>query len=195
MPHALIFDADGVVVIGERAGDVFARDHGITRAMTRPFFQGEFLECLIGKADLKQVLPPHLAAWGWTGTVDEYLDVWFTFERSVDENLLSEIDALRASGTPCYLATNQERHRTAYLRDQMELGSRFDGIFSSAAIGHRKPQHQFFAHITSTLGPSVPSDLIFFDDVPANVEGARAAGWQAHLYSNLQTLQTALEAL
>jgi len=35
-----------------------------------------------------------------------------------------------------YLATNQEKYRTAYLLDQMGFGRQFDGIFSSAYVGY-----------------------------------------------------------
>ena len=135
MSAVLLFDADGVVIIGEHAGDAFAREHGIAREMTRPFFEGEFLDCLVGQADLKQVLPPYLNAWGWSSTVEEYLDYWFKVEHSVDEALLAEIDRLRESGTPCYLATNQEHYRSAYLEDAMGMGRHFDAVFSSAASG------------------------------------------------------------
>ncbi|MCB0139116.1 MAG: hypothetical protein KDE50_04325, partial [Caldilineaceae bacterium] len=62
---ALLLDADGVVIFPWRFAQYLAREHGITPAQTRGFFGGVFLDCLVGRADLKEELPPFLAQWNW----------------------------------------------------------------------------------------------------------------------------------
>lgn len=67
---AIIFDADGVAIFPWRAAQLFEREYGITREMVSEFFSGIFADCLIGKADLKEELPPYLERWGWQTSVD-----------------------------------------------------------------------------------------------------------------------------
>ncbi len=58
----LIFDADGMIVHGERFSGRLAHDYGISTDTTSHFFRNEFQLCLVGKADLKQELQKHLEA-------------------------------------------------------------------------------------------------------------------------------------
>jgi FMN phosphatase YigB (HAD superfamily) len=37
-----------------------------------------------------------------------------------------------------------------------------------------------------------PETLLFFDDLPANVEGARRAGWQSEVFTGETALRTLL---
>jgi putative hydrolase of the HAD superfamily len=52
------------------------------------------------------------------------------------------------------------------------------GIFTSCRIGLRKPDAEAFHHVAREIGVP-PRRILFFDDTPHNVEGARAAGLQA----------------
>lgn len=57
-----------------------------------------------------------------------------------------------------------------------------DGVFS-ARVQLIKPEPAIFAMASQRFGVA-PAELIFFDDSPANVAAARAAGWQALLFSS-----------
>jgi HAD superfamily hydrolase (TIGR01509 family) len=59
-------------------------------------------------------------------------------------------------------------------------------------LGCGKPHAAFFAGVAQRLGCH-GTDLLFFDDQLANVEGARAAGWRAELFTDLPTLRRDLE--
>ena len=52
------------------------------------------------------------------------------------------------------------------------------GHFVSHRIGKRKPEPASFEHVAREIGVPIER-VLFFDDLPANVEGARAAGMQA----------------
>ena len=52
------------------------------------------------------------------------------------------------------------------------------GVTVSGEIRLIKPDRAIYDHHAERFGLS-PSDTLFIDDSPANVEGARAAGWQA----------------
>jgi putative hydrolase of the HAD superfamily len=83
------------------------------------FFRGIFQECLIGNADLREILPSYLNEWGWKDGVDSYLKHWFDSENLPDHALIKRAQELRKSGIKCYVATNQEKYRLAYLRETM----------------------------------------------------------------------------
>ena len=180
----LLFDVDGVLVNGEPFSQQLARDYGITLEMTIPFFKGPFFECLVGKTDLKQEIAGYLPQWGWQRSVDGFLADWFAYETCIDEALLASIRRLRQQGLPCYLATNQERYRTAYILNEMGFADKFDGTFSSAHIGHTKHEPAFFAAVLDALPGIQAQEILFWDDSPGNVAAARAVGIQAELYAN-----------
>lgn len=182
MLKVLLFDVDGVLVNGEPFSQQLARDYGITLEMTTPFFKGPFFECLVGRADLKQEIADYLPQWGWQRSVDEFLAGWFSSETCIDEALLASIQRLRQQGLPCYLATNQERYRTAYILNEMGFVSKFEGIFSSAHIGYMKHEPAFFASVLAAFPGVQAQEILFWDDSPGNVATARAAGMQAELY-------------
>lgn len=54
---AVVFDANGAVILPWRFAG-YPETIGITRLMTREFFQGVFEECLLGKRELRSVHSP-----------------------------------------------------------------------------------------------------------------------------------------
>lgn len=185
MIKAVLFDVDGVMALGESFGTHLSRDHGIPKERTAPFFRGRFVECLMGKADLKDELAPHLPSWGWRGTIDDLLHDWFTSEHVVNEPLVNAAQQLRKRDILCCIATNQEKYRTRYIHDQMGFGEKFDEIFSSAHIGHMKNDPVFFAYVLRKLAPIQAHEVVFWDDSAINVAVARAVGLHGEVYSSL----------
>jgi len=97
MISTVLFDVDGVLVVGEPFSVTLAREYGITLEMTAAFFRdGPFQQCLVGKADLKAEIASHLPQWGWRGSVEEFVSVWFTTGQQVDAALLAAVQQLRA---------------------------------------------------------------------------------------------------
>jgi putative hydrolase of the HAD superfamily len=84
-----------------------------------------------------------------------------------------------AAQWPLYVFSNTNpahiAHFTPRLRD---LFAHFRAVFTSCEIGRRKPEAEAFARVAARIGVP-PARLLFFDDVQANVEGARRAGLQA----------------
>ena len=119
MIKVVLFDADGVLVNGEKFSVHLAKDYGITVEMTAPFFNGLMRDCVWGKADLREVLPPYLKEWGWKKSLDEFLDYWHKVEHNIDEPLVEYIQQLRKKGILCCLATNQEKTRFEYMLKEM----------------------------------------------------------------------------
>ena len=99
--------------------------------------------------------------------------------------LIAEIDetvqilaALR-DRLPCYAISNTNPAHVLHMRRAFPgLLDRFDHVFTSHEMGHRKPQPESFAHVLQAIGLPAP-EVLLFDDLVPNVEAARALGLQA----------------
>lgn len=182
-----IFDADGVVTSSKKFAVDLEKKFGIKPEALTPFFEGPFQEALIGKADLKVIIEPYLKEWGWTGSIDSFLEFWFHSENAVNNLLAKKIMELREQGIKCYLATNQEKYRKDYMREEMNLKQLVNGIFSSSDLGCKKPDKQFFERLLKRLDPKreIPTkEILFWDDSEENVAAAKAFGIQAYQYTD-----------
>ncbi len=179
---AMIFDADGVIIRPETWFFVPAEKvYGIPKQLFLEFIYGTFQRCTTGELELLEILPPLLERWGVKISAAEFVQAWVEHEHHLDTVLLEQIQQVRASGIPCYLATNQERNRAVYLKNQMKLENMFDGLFISSEIGARKPDAVFYQHVQKTLQLE-PKDILFWDDSSTNVEAAIACGWHGEVF-------------
>ena len=180
----ILFDTDGVLVHAEPWSLRVAREYWISADM-QTFFRGIFQDCLLGNADLKQILPPYLYQWWWNDGVESYLKHWFDSENLPDRELIVEIQKLRKSGIQCHVATNQEKYRLAYLRHEMRFAHDFDGVFCSAEMWVKKPQKEFFLQILEILQVEVASEVLYFDDSPENIKVAQSLGIRGVVYNHI----------
>ncbi len=63
----------------------------------------------------------------------------------------------------------------------------------SFEVGLRKPSAEIYAHALERAGCAA-REVLFVDDLPANVEGARAAGWNGVVYTNVDELRRSFAA-
>lgn len=113
--------------------------------------------------------------------VDDIVAVWSEFD--VLEPTLEMVALVRGAGTPCYLATNQDSYRAACMRTRAPYREILDGAYYSCDIGAAKPSAAFFEHIVTDLALA-PDELLFLDDQPGNVAGARDAGIAAEQWAH-----------
>ncbi len=190
---AVIFDADGMTIKrSEYFSARLARVYNIPADKILPFFKGEFQDCLVGKADLKEKIAPYLSDWNWKGTVEDLLDYWFRSEADIDQQMIEEIIALRKKGIRCYLATNQEKYRLAYLRNNLGFEQIFNGIYSSSEMGCKKPEKDFYEFIFSNLNKQAeikPEEIMFWDNEEENIAPVKSLGWQGYVYKSFEEFQ------
>lgn len=189
---AVIFDADGMVIKGERPSKRLERDFGVPVADINKFFDNEFRRCIVGNADLKDVILPYLTLWKWKGTVDDLLHFWFAESYFVDQDMIDLISHLKEPGVKCALATSQEKYRTEYMKKEMGLGKIFDAIISTCEVGHSKVSKEFISKMESILYPIKPSETVFADDREGNVEIWKGAGFKGHLYTDINSFRQAV---
>ncbi len=196
MIKVILFDCDGPIIKREKYfSQRLKEERGIdVRAQDETsFFKGEFLECEVGKKDLKQVLPYWLPIWKWQGSVDELLDYWFSGEAELDLEMKDYIATLRQSGVKCYLATNNEKYRTQYLWEQVGINFFLDGLFSSCYLGHMKPELQYWEEIYKGFPDVRKDEFLVLDDMPNAIASAKKFGFNAELYSNFENFKTTLK--
>ncbi len=183
MISTVILDADGVLIHGKTFSERLSRDYDVDKDKEREFFTTKFQDCLVGKADLKESIGPYLASFGWKGTVDELLEYWFAEEYILNKVLIEYVGRLRQAGIKVVLATNQEKYRTQYMLQHMGFDGVFDNIYSSARLGLKKPDIQFFSHLVEDM-KAHKSEVLFWDDDQRNIDGALAYGIHAEFYSD-----------
>lgn len=180
----ILFDVDGVLLHSPTWSSEFIEKNHLPSDIMSDFFTWVFKECIIGKADLKVILPSFLERWGYEKWVEAFLKEWFDFENSPDRELIEKIQERRKDGVKCFIATNQEKYRLNYMKKSMDFEKLFDGIFASCEIGYKKPQKEYYEYIVSFLKVN-PEEILYFDDSLENVTVARSMGMETVLYKNI----------
>ena len=180
----LFLDADGVLLKKvEYFSARFAREQAIPEESVTAFFRNEFKLCQEGKADLKNEVQKYLEEWKWVGTVDHFLEHWFSSDVHVNIQLGPDIMTLRKRGVRCYLVSNQEKYRADYVRKELAQYSLVDGYFFSYEIGHRKSNPAFFGTVLREV-TAQPGEVTYIDNDQASVDAAKACGINAVLYDD-----------
>ncbi|MHA7820171.1 MAG: HAD family hydrolase [Erythrobacter sp.] len=100
---------------------------------------------------------------------------------------------LHAKGVPLYCLTNFGHEFWAGFRPTEPIFDLFDDIVVSGTERAVKPDQRIY-EITESRSGRAGAQLFFTDDNPANVEAARARGWDAHLFTDAATLAQQLRA-
>jgi len=123
------------------------------------------------------------------GIRHEWPKIW----RGLNEDVVSLARRLR----PRYkvgLLSNATENLEEMLLNHHGIIDLFDVIVNSARVGLAKPDVRIYHLAAERLG--VPaSACVFTDDIPHNVEGARAAGMQAFQFQGAAHLESELRAL
>jgi putative hydrolase of the HAD superfamily len=91
-------------------------------------------------------------------------------------------------------SNTNDLHARQFRRQFAEPLRYFDALVLSHEIGVRKPRAGFFQHCQE-LAQCAPEECLFIDDLPANVAGAKALGWQGIVYTGIDDLRARLAAL
>jgi glucose-1-phosphatase len=96
---------------------------------------------------------------------------------------------------PLYAFSNTNRpHVEHFSAVHADLLGHFRNIYLSSTIGLRKPDRAAYDHVVGAIG--VPAwRIVFFDDLGANIEGARACGLMAVHVTSSADVAEALTAL
>lgn len=181
--RAILFDCDGVICPPMRFAKLLTEQHKITIEMTKEFFSSAFNPALLGEVDVKNLLPPYLAKWGWHGDVHDFIKIWLESESEPLSEVLKLVSEVRKLGYVTGLATNQESYRAQYMRSEMGFEQLFDYCFISCELGAMKPQTSYFKIVTERM--KLPaSAILFIDDQEHYLQAASKFGWQTILFDD-----------
>ena len=103
------------------------------------------------------------------------------------------MEALVAQGRDVTMLTNFAADTFGEARRMFPFLDRPRGVTVSGEIGLIKPDVAIYEKHARDFGLS-PGHTLFIDDAPANVEGARLAGWNAVLFTDPEKLKSDLAA-
>ena len=181
----VVWDFDGVLnanIVDGRFiwADHFERDLGQSLdVFCQAIFNEEFASVIRGERDLLE----HVSAWsqavGCAHAPEHVLRYWFQADHRTDPTMLALLQRVTKAGVGNVIATNNERHRAAYIEHEMGFAERVQKVYASGRLRYAKPERAFFQHVGNDLG-AAPARLLLIDDNEDNVRVARALGWHAH---------------
>jgi FMN phosphatase YigB (HAD superfamily) len=189
-PRLVVFDAGGVIVRVVGPWDVAHARSGVplTDHVALPAFAA--LQVTLadrhqrGELDTGSYTAAVAQAAGLKpDEVERILDAWIADEYPGWGRV---IERLRASGVRTALLSNTNAHHWESMAPWGSRAGRYPAIagldhhFASHLIGALKPDPAAFAAVEEGTGVR-GEHVLFFDDLPANVEGARGHGWRAVL--------------
>lgn len=158
---------------------IFAQEYFM---VDRGQMQEEQLQALI-QAHLKLDVP---------SPAEELAEAWWRGSQP-DEAMFDLARRLKASDIRIGLLSNTQPTHVAMMRE-MGFADIFDSVVYSCEVNARKPEPEIYRLGASRLGTE-PERTLFIDDLPANVEGARAMGMQAILHRSAAETEATVSRL
>lgn len=110
------------------------------------------------------------------------------------QDTINIVEKLHAAGFPLYIITDNTREIMSYLKQKYKFWDKFIGIVVSAEIGHLKPSPVIYKYLLDTYQLN-ERETVFFDDVLANVEGAKSMNMHAFQFSTAEQCKEDLKSL
>lgn len=187
-PSVVVFDLGGVLLPFDRERRVravaerFAIAPEAVRAleaeMAGPLDRGEI--------DERGLLAGLCALAGEAVAMDEALDLWLSVFEAPNAELWALAARLKRRVRVAGFSDNPAFVRRAVVDEGL-----FDPLFLSCELGAVKPAAEAFEAVRRELAVEA-GEILFVDDSPANVAGAKVAGWDALLFRSNAELAAAL---
>lgn len=195
-PELLLFDFGGVLI--EFAGPTELGAH-LRWPSTPEIILKRWTECPHTDEFERGTLSPaewaerFIRNWDVDLKPDEFLRKFTTWSRRVLPGAKELLEQLRPRYRLAALSNSNELHweRNTHELRIIEL---FEFAISSHQIGLCKPHPDIYKAALDRAKVSSPDAIVFFDDLPANIEAARAAGMRAHQVRGVDQLRERLNA-
>ena len=127
--------------------------------------------------------------------------LWQHFAQPTSWRLFADVQPalqhLQQCGLKLGIASNFDSRLQEIVLETPELAA-CEWTFVSSKIGFSKPDPRFFASVAAQLNATPREILLVGDDWQADVQGARAAGWQAiwlNRHADLESNEPAISSL
>lgn len=173
-----IFDMDGTLLDSMPVWRALGKNFLISRGITPP----EDLRKIIAPLTLTQSAD-YFQTLGVTGTTDEIIDALngymrAQYETTIEprENVMQYLDAIRAAGVRCCVATATDEALARICLGRLDLLQYFEFIVSCEDIGVGKTSPAVYHAAAERLG-AAPADIAVYEDAPYAAETAKQAGY------------------
>ncbi len=112
---------------------------------------------------------------------DDQLDLAIADMFSPNEAVCTLIPILKRRYRLVLLSNTNELHARHFRRQFADTLEHFDALVLSHEVGIRKPSAGIYHHC-QTVAQADPRECVFVDDLPQNIEAARACGWRGVVY-------------
>lgn len=116
-------------------------------------------------------------AFSLEGTDAELTALWNSWVQAPYPGIIEAITALQENYQVACLSNTNDLH-WEHLKSYVDLKALFSPAYASHEIHLAKPDTDCFEFVSSDLGIA-PEKILFFDDTQANIDTAKACGWQA----------------
>ncbi len=107
---------------------------------------------------------------------------------TLNQSIVPVVAELNRRNYRLILGSNTNELHASYFREQFsDVFRHFDALVLSYEVGKIKPDTDFYLACAKAAGRD-PSETIFIDDLPENVDGARRAGLMAVIYTDTPAL-------
>jgi putative hydrolase of the HAD superfamily len=124
-------------------------------------------------------------------SLDEFKALWCGIFWE-DTEVSSVVRGLKKAGYPLFLLSNTNEMHFDHIARNYPIVQEFDRLILSHKVRSRKPNRAIYEEIFKH-SEALPSEILFIDDMKANVEGARELGIQAHLFTDAKGLREELD--
>ena len=146
----------------------------------------------IGELSADQFYRRVAADFGFGGSYAEFVEIWSDIF-TASAPMLALAAGLKGR-LPRYILSNTNPIHIAFVYQRFPAIRDFDGHILSHEVGLLKPDPQIY-EITAQRFRLTPGQTVFIDDILANVEAARAAGWQGIHHQSPETTRAELTKL
>jgi 2-haloacid dehalogenase len=194
--RVVVFDLGNVVIPWDRRGALarFVDDPDEVERLAAEVFDLEanvHLDRGSTIEDVRAVMEERHPGHGWV--VDGYVR---HFRHSLGDTVpgtAALIDELVGAGVRCVGLSNWSAICFDGIPDAYPVLRRLEGIVISGEEGVCKPEPEIYRRCEVRFGFGA-NDALFFDDSAPNVDGARAVGWDAELFTTPEAARNAVVA-
>ncbi|TDU83515.1 2-haloacid dehalogenase [Kribbella voronezhensis] len=192
----VVFDIGGVLLdwspdylYGELIPDAAQREHFLANVATSEWNRQQdagrsWSEAV---AELSSLHPEH-AEW-----IEAYDKGWLKMVNGVFEDTAELVTEIRELGIPNYALTNFSHEKWEIAKEAFPILTGFDGEVVSGVELTTKPEEKIYRILLDRFDLD-PARTFYTDDVQTNVDGARAVGIDAELFTDAPTLRHHLRA-
>ncbi len=123
---------------------------------------------------------------------EEFFQLW-NCHFTVHQQMVEKVEALEGQYRRVLLSNTHDLH-VRYLRPLLPVLERLDGLVLSYEVGLVKPEPAIYARALAAAGVAA-HEAVFFDDVAAYVEGAKAQGIEARVFTTAARFESDLAEL